>query len=128
MSPEPRDPDTIIDECLILRASHPETPIVIVSSKIGLNDFSMTRSSICDASLRLPVSQSAFKLGIPAAIENNIAYRRRIADQKGQDLRSPPQLKEPLAKGWDWPLCAFGIGATISILIWAWFASTARLL
>ncbi len=121
------DPDAIIDHCLVVRSQRAETPIVIASSKISLNDFSMDRAAICDASLRLPVSQSAFKLGIPAAIENNAAYRRRLADRNKEAAPSTSRNPEPSGerenmKSWDWPLWVFGVGAAIASVVWWCFA------
>jgi DNA-binding NarL/FixJ family response regulator len=70
---EARRPDLEdrIEECIDLRARFPGCPIILMSETFGTNDFSTERMAVCDASLRSPVSQVAFKLAIPSAIANN---------------------------------------------------------
>lgn len=68
-----------IDECLDLRARFPDCPIILMSESFGRNDFSTERMAVCDVSLRSPVSQVAFKLGVPAALSNNAYFVSRQA-------------------------------------------------
>ena len=51
----------------------PQVPVVFASRVFKRHDFSTNRCAICDASLRMPLSRSAFFLGISAAIENHRA-------------------------------------------------------
>jgi len=75
------DLDERIEECLSLRARFPSCPIILLSETFGKNDFSTERMAVCDASLRSPVSQVAFKLAVPAALSNNAFFTSRRADR-----------------------------------------------
>jgi hypothetical protein len=67
------DVDSAIEFGLWLRREVPQVPVVFASREFKRHDFSTNRSAICDASLRMPLSRSAFFLGISAAIENHRA-------------------------------------------------------
>lgn len=66
-----------VDQCFALRARFPDCPIILMSETFGKNDFSTERMAVCDASLRSPVTQVAFKLAVPAALSNNAYFRGR---------------------------------------------------
>ena len=80
-----------VDECLDLRARFPECPIILMSETFGMNDFSTDRMAICDASLRSPVSQVAFKLAIPAVFANHREFmaRRAVRQPEPQAVVQP---------------------------------------
>ena len=73
------DLDARIEDCIALRADHPDCPIILMSESFGTNDFSTERMTVCDARLRSPVSLVAFKLGVPAALANNAYFKSRQA-------------------------------------------------
>jgi hypothetical protein len=71
-----------VDQCFGLRARFPDCPIILISETFGKNDFSTERMAVCDASLRSPVTQVAFKLAVPAALSNNEYFRFRNGDPR----------------------------------------------
>ncbi|ATX64539.1 hypothetical protein [Roseinatronobacter bogoriensis] len=60
-----------IEELIELRRISPETPVVIGSASFARHDFSMVRSVIADASVRLPCDCVSVALAIESAVGNN---------------------------------------------------------
>ena len=74
---EDADMNDVIDRCLELRAASPASPIILLSRGFGQDELSTLRLEICDASLRIPVLQSAFEDAVLLAIQNNGTYCHR---------------------------------------------------
>lgn len=74
---EDADMNDVIDRCLELRAASPASPIILLSREFGQDELSTLRLEICDASLRMPVVQSAFEDVVLHAIQNNGTYCHR---------------------------------------------------
>lgn len=64
------DLNQVMDLALELRHVSPDVPLILASRNFRAHDFSATRQPVADASLRLPMSRSAFFLGVGAAIDN----------------------------------------------------------
>jgi hypothetical protein len=62
--------ESLVETGFDLRRAAPQLPIVILSSQVSCHDFSRERQAICDATLRRPLSRSAFFLGVSAAQSN----------------------------------------------------------
>lgn len=68
------DADDVVDFGFALRKQAPDVPIIMLSSQIDRNDFSSERMMLCDATLKNPVTLTAFRLGLEAALQNHIKY------------------------------------------------------
>ncbi|WP_323005417.1 hypothetical protein [Pseudorhodobacter sp.] len=68
------DADDVVDFGFALRRQAPNAPIIMLSSQVRRNDFSSARMMICDATLKNPVTLTAFRLGLEAALENHVKY------------------------------------------------------
>lgn len=66
----------LVETGLALRRVAPRLPVVILSSKVSRHDFGKERLPICDATLRRPLSRSAFFLGVCAAEMNRAEAQR----------------------------------------------------
>lgn len=65
------DLDHLIDQLFVLREYAPETRVILVSANFKCDDFDLERLSICDVSLRWPVSLARLELGLVMACFNN---------------------------------------------------------
>lgn len=54
------------------RVEHRDVPIVVMSQRVRSHDFSRTRRSICDATLRIPFDSEDGRRALYAAIANNL--------------------------------------------------------
>ncbi|WP_136057760.1 hypothetical protein [Candidatus Halocynthiibacter alkanivorans] len=63
--------DAVVETLLLVRTVKRDLPVILASQYFSRNDFSVSRNSICDASLRTPLSKTAVELAVYAAIENN---------------------------------------------------------
>ena len=63
--------ESVVETLLLVRTVKRDLPVILASQYFARNDFSAGRSSICDASLRTPLSKTAVELAVHAAIENN---------------------------------------------------------
>ncbi|MGO4851249.1 hypothetical protein [Phaeovulum sp. W22_SRMD_FR3] len=63
--------ESLVDLGLRLRVLAPRLPIIMGSRRVTANDFSVERIAICDTTLKMPVSQTAFLLGIQSELQNN---------------------------------------------------------
>lgn len=63
--------ESLVDLGLRLRVLAPRLPVILGSRRVTANDFSVERIAICDATLKMPISRTAFLLGIQSALQNN---------------------------------------------------------
>jgi hypothetical protein len=68
------------DSLRALRNSHPEIPVILVSSGFLTNDFSTERLAVCDVSLRGPVTFAALEFAMAQAETNNVCWQDRLSD------------------------------------------------
>ncbi|MCP9482659.1 hypothetical protein NNA36_11870 [Shimia sp. CNT1-13L.2] len=68
-----------LDDLADIRERHPHLAIILTSSILGRDDFSLSRLSVCDVSLKLPLRISKLDLAVVLALENNIEWQRRQA-------------------------------------------------
>lgn len=73
------DADAAVDFCLELRRVAPELVIVLALAGVPNSDLSCERMSICEVTLRRPVSCESLSLGIQAAFDNRATF------EKGRD-------------------------------------------
>ena len=63
--------DEVIEEISQIRELHPAVPLVLASRFFSRDDFSLSRLTVADVSLRMPLRMSALDLAVVIAIENN---------------------------------------------------------
>ncbi|MCW1920552.1 hypothetical protein NX862_17475 [Rhodobacter sp. KR11] len=64
-----------------LRDTRPDLPVILVSGDLAVDDFSLERLALCDASLRAPVAFSSLEYALTEAREvNNPAWVARLKD------------------------------------------------
>jgi DNA-binding NarL/FixJ family response regulator len=120
-----------IDACLAIRARFPACPIILLSETFGKNDFSTERMAVCDASLRSPVTQVAFKLAVPAALSNNAFFRMRgvrtslpAAAPVAETEAAPRRPRPAMRRGLLGDVClSCGVGLLLSLGLVAMFTS-----
>jgi hypothetical protein len=71
------DVEEVVNQLLILREDRPGLPIILCSADFLGDDLDTSRLSICDVSLRWPVSIGSARRGLAAAIENNRLWQAR---------------------------------------------------
>lgn len=69
--------DDLVDVFRNLRTMHPGCAMVLLSSAFGRDDSDMHRLEICDASIRIPVSQARLLEAARNASLNNISWCER---------------------------------------------------
>lgn len=95
---ETEDMDDFITRCFKVRQMAPAMPIVLISSTFTYDEFSTTRLSICDASLRMPLMRSTFDHAMQLAVQNNEFYCAR----QGIDTQRDSTDSMPLAQAGAW--------------------------
>ncbi|MGL6211035.1 MAG: hypothetical protein ACRC14_14530 [Paracoccaceae bacterium] len=78
------DAETNCDLGIGLRHFWPDLVVIFASSRVRSNDLSKERLAICDATLRMPFAQSAFKLCVGVAIENHTIWKAQAKPLDGQ--------------------------------------------
>jgi hypothetical protein len=68
---------------------HRETVIVCVSAFVAMDDFGSERSSICDATLRWPVSDRRLQYGLVVGLENLIGAARWNSQEPKAECPDP---------------------------------------
>lgn len=63
-----------------IRSVHKSLPFMLLSSQIGLNDFSSENAHTCDVMLRKPLSRTAFLMGAQTACVNNVIYTGNLGN------------------------------------------------
>lgn len=71
-----------LDELAEIREIYPELTVVLASCFFGRDDFSLSRLSVGDVSLKLPISMRKLDLSIVLALENNQEWRSRQSGLK----------------------------------------------
>lgn len=125
------DINDVIDRCLELRAVSPASPIILLSREFGQDELSTLRLEICDASLRMPVLQSAFEDVVLHAIQNNGTYCHRKNIQRPfttremmERLRPADAIEEDdpeaIARSGQWfgPALLLGMAFWAAALVW----------
>lgn len=69
--------DETCDGLRHLRETVPQLPVILLSRRMRVNDYSTERLPICDVSLRLPLSPAALELALMDAIHNNLIWQGR---------------------------------------------------
>lgn len=71
--------DASLEELASVREAHPALAVILASRFFGRDDFSLSRMSVGDVSLRLPLSMRKLDLAVVLALENNKEWRVRRA-------------------------------------------------
>ncbi|OOY03172.1 hypothetical protein BMI87_18770 [Thioclava sp. F28-4] len=71
------DIEDTIDFCMRVRRACPSLPMILVSSEMRADDLTCERMQACDATLKVPVSQSRLEHAIKAALQNNAYFLSR---------------------------------------------------
>lgn len=66
------DVETGVSALLSFRSEMPDVVVVLLSRQVAGDDLSLERATICDATLRLPVTRQRLLAGILTAAENNL--------------------------------------------------------
>ena len=69
------DCGSAVNSMLVFRRHRPDTIVILVSAAVAIDDLGSERRTICDATLRAPVTLARLKRGVSAAYENNVAMR-----------------------------------------------------
>lgn len=70
------DIEDTIDFCIRVRRAAPQLPLILLSSEMRGNDYTCERMMACDATLKLPISDTTLTTGLQAAYENNRYFVR----------------------------------------------------
>ena len=70
-------PGLVADRLLDLRRKHPSLPVIVISGEVRFNDFTTERLTLCDVTLRAPVSAPALELALAEAAVNNLLWQAR---------------------------------------------------
>lgn len=68
-----------IDFCMALREKHPEVPLILTSAKFAVDDLTLERSHLCDASLAGSFTVNTLQSVLSTAASNNLARRLQIS-------------------------------------------------
>lgn len=66
-----------IDLLRRLRVRSPNLPVVLISKEFHAHDLTQERLCITDVSLRGPMTPGLMRIAVSAAVENNLAWRKR---------------------------------------------------
>ncbi|MDE4063674.1 hypothetical protein [Phaeobacter gallaeciensis] len=69
--------DAIIDDLLDLRRYLPKLPVVLISSQFSRDEFDLTRVSICDCSLKAPLTCESVDYAITQSRVNNMVWVKK---------------------------------------------------
>jgi hypothetical protein len=74
--------DEAINLCLWIRQTAPRMPILLFSNEVRTDDFGPERLTICDATLRTPLSESRFVEGVIHAVRSRalLLSQRRVTN------------------------------------------------
>lgn len=70
--------ENLVDELLQLRVNKPKVKVIIVSRHFDDDEFDTSRLSICDVSLRWPLTFGRLGRAMKAAEANNIVWQTRV--------------------------------------------------
>lgn len=70
-------PELVVARLMDLRRRHPSLPVIVISAEVQFNDFTAERLTICDVTLRAPVSAPALELALAEAAVNNLLWQAR---------------------------------------------------
>lgn len=76
----------LIDSLLQFRLKHPTVPLILASRDVQLDDLSVGRLPIADATVRLPLSRARAIEAKRAASENNDVWQHRIGTRPAKAL------------------------------------------
>lgn len=68
-----------LEELASVREAHPALAVILASRFFGRDDFSLSRMTVSDVSLRFPLSARKLDLAVVLALENNKEWRVRCA-------------------------------------------------
>ncbi len=69
--------EAIIDDLLDLRRYLPKLPVVLISSEFSRDEFDLTRVSICDCSLKAPLTCESVDYAITQSRVNNMVWVKK---------------------------------------------------
>ncbi|MDE4142948.1 hypothetical protein [Phaeobacter gallaeciensis] len=69
--------ESIIDDLLDLRRYLPKLPVVLISSEFSRDEFDLTRVSICDCSLKAPLTCESVDYAITQSRMNNMVWVKK---------------------------------------------------
>ena len=72
------DVENVVDSLASLRMQRPDLIIILVSHMFSRTDLDKDRISICDASIRLPISLPHLEFSITEASYNNMIWQERL--------------------------------------------------
>lgn len=67
----------VVDDLVAIRAAVPDLPVLLFTQETEADDLSRLRLALCDATLKLPVSQTRLDLALCEAQQNNAAWQAR---------------------------------------------------
>jgi hypothetical protein len=71
------DLNELLDRLADLRDAHPDLPVILTSHYFGRDDMSLSRLTVCDASLRMPLQMARLEFAFAMALENNLIWQER---------------------------------------------------
>ncbi|MEO3480734.1 hypothetical protein AAFO90_24180 [Phaeobacter sp. CAU 1743] len=77
--------EAIIDDLLDLRRFLPRLPVVLISSEFSRDEFDLTRVSVCDCSLKAPLSQASVDYAIVQSRVNNMVWVKKKCEPFAQE-------------------------------------------
>lgn len=75
------DVDSGVDALLKAREDNINLVIILLSNEISADDFDMNRALICDASLKLPLTENRLRSGLIYATSNNNEFRNTLSEK-----------------------------------------------
>lgn len=72
--------EAVIDDLLDLRRYLPKLPVVLISSEFSRDEFDLTRVSICDCSLKAPLTCESVDYAIMQSRVNNMVWVKKNID------------------------------------------------
>ncbi len=84
-----------VDGLLSLRRKAPAIPVILLTSEILFDDYSLERLPIADATLRMPTMLPNFEIGLAEAPVNNLEWQRRIGTNSDNPAPFAPPSRSP---------------------------------
>ncbi|MDE4193467.1 hypothetical protein PXK30_22705 [Phaeobacter gallaeciensis] len=72
--------EAIIDDLLDLRRFLPRMPVILISSEFSRDEFDLTRISVCDCSLKAPLSPASVDHAIVQSRVNNMVWVKKYVN------------------------------------------------
>ena len=67
----------LLDTLADMREARRDLPVLLASHYFGRDDLSLSRLTVCDASLKMPMQMARLEFAVVVALENNLVWQTR---------------------------------------------------